>query len=30
MKPRNKRKTVFLCSLWLEKIGTNRTYVHKS
>ena len=26
----DKHKAVFLCLLWLEKIRTNRTYVHKS
>ena len=30
MKHRDKEKTVFIRSLRLEKIMTNRTYVHKS
>ena len=30
MRHRDKQKTVFLHSFWLEKIRTNRTYVHKS
>ena len=30
MKYRDKHKAVFICSLRLEKIITNRTYVYKS
>ena len=30
MRRRDKHKTVFLQYLWLEKIRTNITYVHKS
>ena len=30
MRHRDKLKAVFLCSLQLEKIRANRTYVHKS
>ena len=30
MRHRDTHETVFLCSFWLEKIKTNRTYVHKS
>ena len=29
MRHRDKHKIAFLRSLWLEKIRTNRTYVHK-
>ena len=28
MRHRDKHKTVFLRSIWIEKIRTNRTYVH--
>ena len=30
MRQMNKHKAVFLGSVWLEKIRTNGTYVHKS
>ena len=30
VRQRDKRKTVFFRSLWLEKIRTNRTCIHKS
>ena len=30
MRKRNKHKAAFLRSVWLEKIRTNGTYVHKS